>query len=141
MIKNKNLSSQNNFLANFRLLLAKRRVVKFIFLFVSVSVWAFGADFITQKEYAKMLYENPRGISCKQCHGKDGREQVLEYYIQKGVRKPFIVPNIQNISFKDFLHSLKEIKGAKNIMPTYSLTDDEIKVLYEYIQDFNKDKK
>ena len=34
-----------------------------------------------------------------------------------------------------------EIKGAKNIMPTYSLTDDEIKVLYEYIQDFNKDKK
>lgn len=115
--------------------------MKFMFLFFCFSFVLFAEEFITSKEYARMLYENPRGISCKECHGKDGKEQVLEYFIQKGEKKPFIVPNIQNISFDVFLRSLKETKDAKSIMPTYSLTDEEIKVLYAYIQDFNKEKK
>lgn len=114
--------------------------MKFIFLFLGACVWALAADFITQKEYAKMLYENPRGISCKECHGKDGREQVLEYFTHKGKKTPFIVPSIQNISFEDFSRSLREIKDAKSIMPTYSLTNDEIKTLYSYIQDLKEKK-
>lgn len=113
----------------------------FVSLVLSVSVWAFAADFITQKEYAKMLYENPRGISCKECHGKEGKEQILEYFTQKGEKTPFTVPSIQNVSFGDFSRSLSEVKDTKSIMPTYSLTNDEIKALYLYIQDFNKEKK
>lgn len=96
----------------------------------------FAEDFITQKEYARMLYENPRGISCKSCHGVDGREQVLEYYTHKGTRKAFIVPNIQNTSIEKFTKSLNSPKSAKSIMPTYSLTAQEIRALYAYIQDF-----
>ena len=115
--------------------------LRYIFLLLSVNVWLFSADFITQKEYAKMLYENPRGISCKECHGKDGKEQILEYFTQKGEKKPFIVPNIQNVSFEEFTLSLSEVKDAKSIMPTYSLTNDEIKTLYTYIQDLKKEKK
>lgn len=102
---------------------------------------AFAADFITQKEYAKMLYENPRGISCKQCHGNDGREQVLEYFTHKGKKTPFVVPSIQSVEYADFERSLAQSKDAKSIMPTYSLTKQEIKTLFTYIQDFKKDKK
>lgn len=108
---------------------------------VSAVSWAFADDFITQKEYAKMLYENPRGISCKSCHGTDGREQTLEFYTHKGIRKAFLVPNIQNTSFEDFAKSLNEAKPAKSVMPTYSLTAQEIKALYAYIQDFKANKK
>lgn len=109
---------------------------KFKAFFLCCAVPFFAADFITQKEYAKMLYENPRGISCKECHGKDGKEQILEYFTHKGTKKPFVVPNIQNVSFEDFASSLSKTKEAKSIMPTYSLTNDEIKALYAYIQDF-----
>lgn len=109
---------------------------KFKAFFLCFTLPLFAADFITQKEYAKMLYENPRGISCKECHGKDGKEQILEYFTHKGKKIPFVVPNIQNVSFEDFASSLTQTKEAKSIMPTYSLTNDEIKALYAYIQDF-----
>lgn len=51
-------------------------------MFFLFSISLFGADFITLKEYSKMLYENPRGISCKECHGADGSEQILGYYMK-----------------------------------------------------------
>ena len=101
---------------------------------------AWGEDFITQKEYAKMLYENPRGISCKHCHGERGGEQVLEHYTQRGVRKAFVVPNIQSVGFAEFERALSAPREARSIMPTYSLTKQEIQTLFAYIQDFKKDK-
>lgn len=116
-------------------------MMKVKFLFLCAAVWLFGADFITQKEYAKMLYENPRGISCKECHGESGKEQILEYFTHKGKKKPFIVPNIQSVSFDDFVRSLSQTRQAKSIMPTYSLTNEEIKALYAYIQDLSKGKR
>lgn len=118
----------------------KKGQIYALLLCLSFNV-AFAADFITQKEYAKMLYENPRGISCKQCHGNDGREQVLEYFTHKGKKTPFVVPSIQSVEYADFERSLAQSKDAKSIMPTYSLTKQEIKTLFTYIQDFKKDKK
>ena len=109
-------------------------------LLLGACVQGFAEDFITQKEYAKMLYENPRGISCKHCHGEDGTQQVLEHYTQKGVRKAFVVPSIQSVDFAAFERSLSEVKDAKSVMPTYSLTKQEIKTLFTYIQDFKRDK-
>ncbi len=99
------------------------------------------SDFITLKEYSKMLYENPRGISCKECHGIDGSEQILGYYIKKGVKTPYKIPSIQNLSFEEFKNSLKQSKDSKSIMPNYSLTDNEIITLYNYIKQFTKEKK
>ncbi|TKX32502.1 c-type cytochrome [Campylobacter aviculae] len=112
------------------------KIILWMFLFLISNL--FSADFITPKEYAKMLYENPRGISCKKCHGVDGSEQILGYYLKKGVKTAYKIPSIQNISFEDFKKSLNEIKNAKSIMPNYSLTDEEIVSLYNYIKQFNK---
>ncbi|TQR32957.1 hypothetical protein DMB92_03060 [Campylobacter sp. MIT 99-7217] len=111
--------------------------LRFLF-FLSFSL-AFGDDFITLKEYAKMLYENPRGISCKECHGDNGKEQILGYYTQKDKQVPFVVPDIRKLSFKEFEASLKEVKDSKSIMPTYSLTTNEIIALYNYIKEINKE--
>lgn len=114
--------------------------MKFIFVFFLSIASLLSADFITPKEYAKMLYENPRGISCKNCHGIDGAKQILGHYIQNGTQRSFIVPNIQNLSFEEFKHSLTQFKDSKSIMPNYSLTDDEIVALYNYIHQ-QKEKK
>lgn len=88
-----------------------------------------------------MLYENPRGISCKKCHGNDGSEQILGYYLKKGIKTPYKIPSIQNLSFEKFKNSLNQTKNAKSIMPNYSLTNEEIVSLYNYINQFNKNKK
>lgn len=108
-----------------------------IFSLLILSILSlFGADFITQKEYAKMLYENPRGISCKNCHGSKGEEQILGYYTHKGQKTAYKVPNIQNLDYERFKNALNNTQDSKSIMPNYSLTDEEIKSLYHYIKQF-----
>lgn len=111
----------------------------FLSLFLSLALWA--DDFITMKEYAKMLYENPRGISCSLCHNNDGSGRVLGTYTQKDKTLEFRVESIQNISLEDFKKALHKTQDAKSIMPTYSLTDEEIIVLYNYIKELSKEKK
>ncbi|MBZ7939356.1 MULTISPECIES: c-type cytochrome [Campylobacter] len=115
--------------------------MKILITFLFTTLTLFGSDFITPREYAKMLYENPRGISCKKCHGNDGSEQILGYYLKKGIKTPYKIPSIQNLSFEKFKNSLNQIKNAKSIMPNYSLTNEEIISLYNYISQFNKNKK
>lgn len=88
-----------------------------------------------------MLYENPRGIGCNRCHGEDGSEQILGYTLQKDKKVPFVVPSIQNLSYKEFARSLNEEKESKSVMPTYFLTPNEITTLYNYIQEKSKEKK
>ena len=48
---------------------------------------AFASDFITKNEYAKMLYQNPRGIGCDKCHGSGGEGSVIAKY-KKKIKKP-----------------------------------------------------
>lgn len=108
-----------------------------LFFFLSAN-FLYAQDFITLKEYAKMLYENPRGISCKECHGIDGKEQVLGYYIKEGKKIPYKVPSIQNLNFEEFKNTFKQDKDSKSIMPNYSLTDNEIITLYNYINQFKE---
>ncbi|EHT1335644.1 hypothetical protein KXE15_001293, partial [Campylobacter jejuni] len=50
-------------------------------------------------------------------------------------------PSIQNLSFENFKNSLNQSKDAKSIMPNYSLTNDEIVTLYNYIKQFSKEEK
>ncbi len=57
-----------------------------------------------------MLYENPRGISCKECHGTDGSEQILGYYMKNGIKTAYKVPSIQNLSFENFKILLIRVK-------------------------------
>ncbi|AII15050.1 putative protein, possible cytochrome c [Campylobacter iguaniorum] len=118
--------------------------MKFLYIFLLSCTFLVAEDFITKFEYAKMLYQNPRGIGCNKCHGDKGEgKNIVDYkdYDKKNkkyIKKSLIAPRINNLEFSKFKSSLKESRG---IMPSYFLTDNEIASLYGYIQTFNKDKK
>ncbi len=105
--------------------------------FLSV-LWAESDSFITDYEYAKMLYKNPRGIGCDKCHSEDGSGKIITYYKNKKGKKLFLkAPSIRDIDEKEFFKSFKK---SHKVMPTYFLTQDEIESLYYYIKNQNKGK-
>lgn len=94
------------------------------------------AEFITKDEYAKMLYQNPRGIGCDKCHGPHGEGMVLSSYVDKAGKKVEIrAPRIDNIPLKRFYNSFER---KSKLMPVYFLTDDEKAYLYYYLTKTNK---
>jgi len=121
------------------------------FLVLFLPLIAFGdTSFITQMEYASLLYKNPRGIGCDKCHGERGEGRLIARYketkrVKEGekiitvkIPKEFRAPAINQLTFKEFKNSFdKRIKG----MPKYYLTNGEIKALYFYLQQINLEKK
>ncbi len=105
------------------------RLLLTLILFASLEA----EDFITQMEYAKMLYANPRGIGCNLCHGPKGEGGVLATYKEKGVEKSLRAPSINTLSLDDFR---KGILRQSLIMPSYFLTKKESESLYAYVQNF-----
>ena len=115
-------------------------------------------SFITKKEYGKMLYNNPRGISCNKCHGEDAKGKIISKFKHTSRKQEYncIVStyDITNISFKDFKYRLKpknKLKKMKfekeqicekliygHIMPKYFLTNDELESLYFYIKNIHE---
>ena len=108
------------------------------------------SSFITQMEYASLLYKNPRGIGCHKCHGLYGEGKLIaKYKVTKKVKegekiytvkipKEFRSPAINHLSYEAFSKAfLKPQQG----MPKYYLTQKEIKALYFYLQQVNMDKK
>lgn len=118
--------------------------MKFISFFLLFATFAFCSEFITKSEYAKMLYQNPRGIGCHKCHGDKGEGALIVKYkafnkkSNKYEEKSLKAPRINNLDFKRFQAAITDSKG---IMPSYFLTQNEILNLFEYIISFNKDKK
>ena len=99
--------------------------------------------FITKREYGKMLYHNPRGISCAKCHGENAQGKIIaRYYIIKNhqkILKTIKAPNITNFNFETFQKKLFHKKLS--IMPKYNyLTPQEISAIYLYIQSLKKKK-
>jgi hypothetical protein len=136
-----------------------RYYIAFLLLFSSVyALDTFEDSFITQYEYGKMLYENPRGISCSKCHGSDAKGKEIVSFTHTRNKKKYNctlrTKDITNISYEEFLQNLdpklekptptfskdqvcqKLIFG--NTMPTYFLTPEELKSIYFYLT--NKDK-
>lgn len=102
-----------------------------IFLLLVISLFYLKAeDFITEMEYARMLYSNPRGIGCNLCHGQRGEGSVIATYKDKGKKKVLKAPAINELSKEDFFKALKK---PKSVMPKYFLTKKEIEVLYLYV--------
>jgi hypothetical protein len=101
-----------------------------ILLFCAAVVAKEKDSFITEKEYAQHLYENPRGIGCNKCHGKKGEGMVISTYKHKGVSKVLATKPINSLSFKEFEAALEE---KRSVMPKYFLTVKEIKALYNYL--------
>jgi len=97
-------------------------------------------SFITDYEYAKMLYENPRGIGCDKCHTKNaGGKKIASYYDKKKKKTVYIeTPDIRELDKKSFF---KAFKNNHSVMPTYFLTIEELESLYYYVQNQKKLKK
>ena len=132
-----------------------------IFLLFFSSIFGdtnFEESFITQYEYGKMLYENPRGISCSKCHGQDARGKDIVTFTHTIKKKKYTctlkTKDITDITYEQFLQTLdpklekpkKKFAKAQvcekltygNAMPTYFLTQEELKSIYFYLK--NKDK-
>ena len=99
--------------------------------------------FITKFEYGAMLYKNPRGIGCNKCHESGNKTIQLAQY-QKLNKKnnkleniSIVVPPINIVTFKKFKKKLTADNRDSLIMPTYFLTQDELKSIYFYIKNIN----
>ena len=64
-------------------------LIRLFFIFLFTILYAKNDEwFITNLEYGKMLYNNPRGISCAKCHGtKEKVKQLLHLQTQKVKKK------------------------------------------------------
>lgn len=115
-----------------------------IFIITNLFNFSFAADiddaFITTYEYGQMLYNNPRGIGCNKCHGEDAKGMFLSRYKTKKDKEIIVTaPDITNVSFEVFLKKLSSQNIKKSlIMPTYFLTNNELKSLYKYITSKNE---
>ncbi|RLA84180.1 MAG: hypothetical protein DRG78_02105 [Epsilonproteobacteria bacterium] len=135
-------------------------MIKVSLLFITTLLFSkstFDNSFITQYEYGKMLYNNPRGISCNRCHANDAKGKVISTFIHTYHKKKYEcsikTTDITNISYEKFLMTLDpNIKKSKrkftksqiceklayrNSMPTYFLTKDELKSIYFYLKNKN----
>jgi len=105
-------------------------------------------SFLSSVEYGKMLYHNPRGISCTQCHGKTGKggQTIAKYYDKKKNPKILRGVDITSYSYEELKASLKNEYKENNrivrhkIMPMYYLTNAEVKAIYDFLQYANKEK-
>lgn len=104
-------------------------------------------SFLLEIEYGKMLYRNPRGISCAKCHGKQGKggTKIAKYYDSQKNPKILKGPNILDYTLAELTASLENNYRDKNnkrvkhkIMPIYYLTTGEINAIYSYLQHINK---
>ena len=103
-------------------------------------------SFLSVVEYGKLLYINPRGISCSKCHGKRGRggQKIAKYYDKHKNPKLLRGVDIRDYSLEDLTASLKNQYRVNNrrkrhkIMPIYYLTKDEIKAIHSYLKSQRK---
>jgi mono/diheme cytochrome c family protein len=91
-------------------------------------------DFISHYDYGHMLYDNPRGISCSQCHGESGEGVVIVSYRDENTEHVIKGSDIRKQSLPNMIHS---VNSYHEIMPRYYLTDEEVKAIYDYLQKKN----
>jgi mono/diheme cytochrome c family protein len=106
--------------------------VWFILPFVMLSA---SEDFISHYEYGEMLYNNPRGVSCAQCHGEDGSGTIIVELKDKHATNTISGSDIRKKSLDVMIES---VNRYHEIMPRYYLTDEEIRAIYDFIQKKNK---
>ena len=92
-------------------------------------------NFISKFEYGQMLYENPRGVSCKRCHGPLGKGSFIASFIDsKGKIHKFYGSDIRNLDFATFK---KQVETGGRIMPRFYLTNKELEAIYNFIKIVN----
>jgi len=108
---------------------------QYIFLLLPLFLSA-NEDFISHYEYGEMLYANPRGVSCAQCHGAKGEGKEIVSYLEGKEKRSLKGPDIRRESLSRMILSVNEYH---QVMPRYYLTDEEVKAIYDYIQKKNVD--
>ena len=116
----------------------KGRFMRSVLVFLLPLCLSADSSFITPMEYATSLYKNPRGIGCNKCHGEKGEGRIVARYEHKKEKKTFEAPSINGLDINTFY---KALNSRKKGMPRYFLTDQEIKALYFYLQEKNKEGK
>ncbi|MGP1450624.1 MAG: c-type cytochrome [Wolinella sp.] len=101
---------------------------------VPLVLFADDESFITNFEYGKMLYENPRGIGCINCHGKEGEGSIIAKYRHKGKDKALIAPAINRLSKDEFESAMTK---DNKVMPKYHLDKSELGAIFLYIREMN----
>jgi len=109
--------------------------MNYIVLFIFVTSAFAESTFISPIEYASQLYKNPRGIGCNHCHGENGEGKLVARYIHKNEEREFNGPAITGLDFDVFYKALHKRKRG---MPSYYLTEKEIKALYLYLEQEDK---
>ena len=111
------------------------QVIKRLLVFVPLLLGA-SEDFITHYEYGQMLYNNPRGVSCSQCHGDNGEGcMIVSFKDVDGKKKVIKGSDIRQENLSSMINS---VNSYHKIMPRYYLTNEEVKAIYDYIQKKNE---
>jgi len=105
-----------------------------ILLIIAPFVLSAEEDFISHYEYGEMLYANPRGISCSQCHGEKGEGRVIVEYRDIHGKEKLKGSDIRNV---DLGNMIDAVNTYHEVMPRYYLTNDEVQAIYDYIKSKN----
>jgi hypothetical protein len=111
------------------------KVIKRLLVFVPLLLGA-SEDFISHYEYGQMLYNNPRGVSCSECHGENGEGRTIVSYKDVDGKKKVIKGS--DIRKKSFSCMLDSVDIYHKIMPRYYLTDEEVKAIFDYLKKKNE---
>ena len=95
-----------------------------------------GEDFISHYEYGQMLYDNPRGVSCSQCHGTSGEGTMIVEYKDENGKKALTGSDIRRDNLETMIRS---VNTYHQVMPRYYLTNEEVKAIYDYLQIKNRE--
>ncbi len=108
---------------------------KILSLLLPLAVFA-QEDFISHYEYGRMLFHNPRGVSCAKCHDHDGSGKVIATYKDKtGNVRTLRGPDIREVDYETLIETLSR---KHPVMPRYYLTDEEVRTIYDYLRSEKK---
>ena len=111
-------------------------MIKQLLVFLPLLLGA-SEDFITHDEYGQMLYNNPRGVSCSQCHGDNGEGRVIVSFKDVDGKKKVIKGS--DIRQQNLSSMINSVNSYHKIMPRYYLTNEEVKAIFDYLQKKNED--
>lgn len=111
--------------------------MKILIFFLFFCQIFYAKDFLTKYEYAKLLYTEPQGVGCDKCHGIYGEGVFLgSYHNKKGIEVIVHTKPIYNLSKEEFITKMNQ---EQIFMPKYSLSKDELVLIYEYLQNIKGD--
>jgi cytochrome c553 len=114
--------------------------MKILCLLLPLLLWSeenITESFISDYEYGEMLYNNPRGVSCAECHGASGEGKTIIHYQDIHGEKEIRGSDIRKNSL---IEMIKAVNSYHKVMPRYYLSDDEVKMIYNYLQKKNTHK-